>query len=713
MLETLHKYFGYTEFRPLQEEIITAILEKKDAFVLMPTGGGKSLCYQLPSIMQDGLTIVVSPLIALMKDQVDSLRDFGVSAEFINSSLTYEQIEQVKTKLLANQVKLLYVAPERLVLPQFLEFIKLLKIRLFAIDEAHCISEWGHDFRPEYRQLVILRNKFPEIPLVGLTATATPIVQDDIIQQLKMNTPLKFKASFNRPNLFYNVLYKGDTFQQLLDYLHSHRKDSGIIYCFSRNAVENLAAALQREGFRALPYHAGLDGKQRTKNQDQFIKDNVEIIVATIAFGMGIDKPNVRFVIHYDMPKNLESYYQETGRSGRDGLRSDCILFFSYGDKSKIEYFIEQKTDARERDVAYDKLHKFIHYAESHVCRRKVMLEYFGESYTVENCQHCDNCLKQREKFDGTVIAQKLLSCVFRLKERFGMQYVIDVLKGAKSERIFHNRHQNLSTYGIGAEYTKKQWQVFARELIQQGYLQLEGGQYPMLKLAEKSHAVLFDGEKVVLTIYKEIEPRRVKDREMVVDENLFERLRQLRKRIADERNVPPYIIFSDRTLKDMAAKIPTTWNQLQTIFGMGESKLKQHGPRFLKAIIAYAQQIGLEIGERAIPVKKVSINKTRTEYDTLELLRQGLAVAEVAKSRELTPMTIYNHIEQLILAGEDIILSIFVPVEKQQTIRKAFIQNGMEKLKPIKEVLGDDYSYEELQLVRAMMIVEKRLQKI
>ncbi|HEX9974219.1 MAG TPA: RecQ family ATP-dependent DNA helicase, partial [bacterium] len=284
MLETLHKYFGYTEFRPLQEEIITAILAKKDAFVLMPTGGGKSLCYQLPSVLQDGLTVVVSPLIALMKDQVDSLRDFGIPAEFINSSLSYEQIEQVKKKLIASQVKLLYVAPERLVLPQFLEFIKLLQIGLFAIDEAHCISEWGHDFRPEYRQLVILRNKFPDIPLVGLTATATPIVQDDIIQQLKMKEPLKFKASFNRPNLFYNVLYKGDTFQQLLDYLHSHRKDSGIIYCFSRNAVENLAAALQREGFRALPYHAGLDGKQRTKNQEQFIKDNVEIIVATIAF---------------------------------------------------------------------------------------------------------------------------------------------------------------------------------------------------------------------------------------------------------------------------------------------------------------------------------------------------------------------------------------------------------------------------------------------
>ncbi len=706
MLKTLHKYFGYTEFRPLQEDIIKAIFLKKDVFVLMPTGAGKSLCYQLPSIIQDGLTVVVSPLIALMKDQVDSLKDFGISAEFINSSLSYEQIGEIKKKLLANQVKLLFVAPERLVLPQFLDFIDLLNISLFAIDEAHCISEWGHDFRPEYRRLVVLRKRFPDVPLVALTATATPIVQDDIIEQLKMKDTLKFQASFNRENLFYQVLPKGDTYQQLIDYLRAHHADPGIIYCQSRKSVEQLAATLKRDGFRSLPYHAGMTGQQRTKNQETFIKDNAEIIVATIAFGMGIDKSNVRFVIHYDMPKNIESYYQETGRSGRDGLNSDCILFFSYGDKSKIEYFIEQKEDPKERQIAYDKLHQLIHYAESHICRRKVLLEYFGEAYSVENCQHCDNCLKDRKTFDGTVIAQKLLSCVFRLKERFGTNYVIDVLKGAKSERIFHNRHQNLSTYGIGEQYTKKQWQAYARELIQQNYLNIQGGQYPTLKLTEKSKDVLFNGEKVNLTVYKEIKPTVVKDADLKFDETLFEQLRQLRKRIADERNVPPYIIFHDRTLKDMATQVPTTWNQLKHIFGMGESKLKRYGPRFLKEIIAYAQQIGLEIEQDTQPAKTKT---AMTEYKTLELLRQGLSINDVAQQRKIPVRTIYSHIERLILFGEEIILNNYIPSERQQVIRKAFHTSGINNIEKVREQLGSEFPLEELRLVRAKMIVERR----
>jgi len=711
MLEALHKFFGYTEFRPLQEEIIKAILANKDVFVLMPTGGGKSLCYQLPSIMQDGLTVVVSPLIALMKDQVDSLQDYGIPAEFINSSLSYDQIAEVKKRLLSNQVNLLYVAPERLVLPQFLEFIDLLNISLFAIDEAHCISEWGHDFRPEYRQLIVLRNKFPDVPLVALTATATPIVQDDIIGQLKMKEPLRFQASFNRANLFYQVLPKGDTYQQLTDYLRAHPADSGIIYCQSRMSVEQLAAALNRDGFRALPYHAGLTSQERTQNQEAFIKDNADIIVATIAFGMGIDKSNVRFVIHYDMPKNLESYYQETGRSGRDGLKSDCILFFSYGDKAKIEYFIEQKEDTKERQIAYDKLHQLIHYAESHICRRKILLEYFGEAYSVENCQHCDNCLKDRETFDGTIIAQKLLSCVFRLNERFGTNYVIDVLKGSKSERIFHNRHQKLSTYGIGAIFTKKQWQAYVRELIQQGYLNIEGGQYPTLKLTEKSKAVLFNGGKVNLTVYKEIKPTVVKDdADLKFDKNLFERLRQLRKRIADERNVPPYIIFQDKTLKDMATRIPTTWNQLQSIFGMGESKIKRYGPRFLKEVIAYAQQIGLEIESEQKPTKSTT---QMTEYKTLEFLRQGFSINEVAQKRNIPVRTIYYHIERLILFGEEIILNNYIPSEKQQVIRKAFHTSGVNNIGKVREQLGKEIPLEEIRLVRAKMIVEKRLKMI
>jgi len=594
MLKTLKKYFGYTEFRPLQEEIIKEIVSRKDVFVLMPTGGGKSLCFQLPSILQDGLTVVISPLISLMKDQVDSLLDNGIAAAYINSSLTYDEISSVKNELLKNNIKLLYVAPERLMMSQFLEFMKELKINLFAIDEAHCISEWGHDFRPEYRRLVILKNKFPKIPIAALTATATPMVQNDIVQLLKMKDAKIFKASFNRPNLFYRVQHKVDTYNRLVDYLKAHPNDSGIIYCQSRKTVDSLADSLSYDGFRALPYHAGMDNLERSKNQDKFIKDNVDIIVATIAFGMGIDKPNVRFVIHYDLPKNLESYYQETGRAGRDGLNSDCILFFSYGDKSKIEYFIGEKDDPKEKEIAYEKLQQMILFCESKVCRRKVILEYFGESYEAKNCGFCDICLdpkNEKEKFDGTVIAQKMLSCVYRLNQRFGMKYVIDVLRGSKSERIFHNGHQHLPTYGIGDGIATKRWQGFARELIQQGYLKIEGGQYPVLQLTEKSHAVLFEKEKVFLTPYVEYKPKEVADKSLQVDEKLFQRLRQLRKRIADERNIPPYIIFHDKTLKEMASRTPTSWQELSTIFGMGESKLKQYGPRFLKEIVAFLQE--------------------------------------------------------------------------------------------------------------------------
>ncbi len=593
MLTSLKKYFGYTEFRPLQEDIINAIISKKDTFVLMPTGGGKSLCYQLPSVMQQGLTVVVSPLISLMKDQVDSLRDNGIPAAFINSSLSREEITETKVHLIDGKFRLLYVAPERLVMNQFTEFLDKLPVKLFAIDEAHCISEWGHDFRPEYRDLVILKEKYPDVPVAAFTATATPQVQDDIIQLLELNEPLTFKASFNRPNLIYRVLPKSDTFERICDYLEAHPNQSGIIYCQARRTVDHLAEALNQRGFRALPYHAGMESKQRSKHQEQFIKDNVEIIVATIAFGMGIDKPDVRFVIHYDLPKNIESFYQQTGRAGRDSLQSDCLLFFSYGDKNKIEYFIREMESPKERQIAYEKLEQMIQYCESKICRRKVLLEYFGESFEVENCGHCDNCLDHKadeKKFDGTLIAQKLLSCVYRLDQRFGMSYVIDVLWGSKSERIFQNGHQHLPTYGIGVNIKKKQWQVFTRELIQQGYLAITTGQYPVLRLTDKSKRVLFDNEKVFLTPYVEYRPKKVRDEELEYDRELFEQLRQLRKRIADERNVPPYVIFHDRTLKEMASVVPASWDELRNIFGMGQSKLKHYGPRFLKAIVGYVQ---------------------------------------------------------------------------------------------------------------------------
>ena len=711
MYKTLKKYFGYTEFRPLQEDIIKAILSHKDVFYLMPTGGGKSLCYQLPSVMQKGLTVVVSPLIALMKDQVDSLLDFGISAAYINSSLSFQEISAVRNKLQKKEIKILYVAPERLVLPQFFEFLKTLDISLFAIDEAHCISEWGHDFRPDYRKLVILKEDFPKIPLVALTATATPVVQDDIIKHLGMSDSLKFKASFNRHNLLYRILPKNNTYQHIRDYLEAHRNDSGIIYCNSRKQVDLIAGALQSDGFRALPYHAGMENHARSKTQEDFIKDNVEIIVATIAFGMGIDKPDVRFVIHYDLPKNLESYYQETGRAGRDNIQSDCLLYYSYGDRAKIEYFINQKEDRREREIAYNKLNELVHYCDSHLCRRKVMMEYFGETYEPDSCELCDNCLnhtEKRETFDGTVSAQKMLSCVYRLHQRFGTNYVIDVLKGSKSERVFHNGHQHLSTYGIGKDITKKQWQIYARELIQLGYLVVEGGQFPVLMLTKKARDVLFENEKVFLTTYKAPEKPELKAASQKIDNDLFARLRILRKRIADERNVPPYVIFHDKTLKELSVKMPVAWDQLSTIFGMGEAKLKRYGPRFLKEITAYIQETGAISNPLFNSTKKKK--NVKTEFSTFELITEGFTIEEIAKDRNLTSDTIFTHIEKLILAGEEIRLEEFVVPEKQQIIQDAFDEIGLEALKPVKEHLGDDFSYGELRVVRAKTLAQRAI---
>ncbi len=518
MYDILQKYFGYTTFYPLQEEIIREALKRRDIFVLMPTGGGKSLCYQLPAMIFEGITIVFSPLIALMKDQVDGLLADGIPAVFINSSLSYEEIAKRRRDLCSNAIKILYIAPERLVMPEFLQFLQGLKVSLFAIDESHCISEWGHDFRPEYRQLKTLKEKFPDVPVMALTATATPRVQEDIISHLRLPECRVFKASFNRKNLYYQIRPKEHPYHQILQYLETRRavlfslrsmqamplseakNDSGIIYCQSRKTADSLAASLQSDGYRALPYHAGLTPEVRNENQERFIRDDVEIIVATIAFGMGIDKPNVRYVIHYDLPKSIEGYYQETGRAGRDGLRSDCILFFSYGDKFKIEHFIEQKEDEKDREAAYRQLRELVQYCESHVCRRRVLLAYFGERYEDPNCGHCDVCVEPRERFDGTIAAQKILSCVYRTGERFGAQYIVDVLQGSESQKILQNRHDTLKTYGVGKEYSKPQWQSFIRELIQLGYVDLSGDKYPVLKLNEKSRKVLSQKEQVFLT---------------------------------------------------------------------------------------------------------------------------------------------------------------------------------------------------------------------
>ena len=701
---TLQTYFGYTSFYPLQEDIIHEVINQNDVFVLMPTGAGKSLCYQLPSLLFDGLTIVISPLIALMKDQVDGLLADGISAAFINSSLSYSEIAKRKQSLSSNEIKILYMAPERLVMPEFLQFLQGLKVSLFAIDESHCISEWGHDFRPEYRQLKILREMFPKVPVMALTATATPTVQRDIISQLRLPDCKIFTASFNRKNLCYLIKQKENSYHQILQYLKGRKNDSGIIYCQSRKTVEELAERLQSEGYRALPYHAGLATEVRTGNQERFIRDDAEIIVATIAFGMGIDKPNVRYVIHYDLPKSIEGYYQETGRAGRDGLKSDCILFFSYGDKFKIEHFILQKTDENERQTALKQLREIINYCEGNVCRRSLLLTYFGELFDESNCGHCDICLEPKERFDGTIAAQKILSCIYRTGERFGINYIVDVLTGSKNKKIAQNRHDTIKTYGAGKEYPKSQWQSLIRELIRSGYAQLDGDQYPVLKLNNKSRDVLLHNGQVSLTKPEEPLLIRKERRDEEYDRILFDCLRILRKTIADQEEVPPYVIFHDTSLKEMSIYYPQSLQDFRKISGVGEQKLQKYGEIFLKEIGDYCKQYNIQpkpISHKD-PEPRLKQPKTLTTQATLELYRQDLTIGEIAQKRGLTITTIVSHLEKLILEGEDISIDSFVAPERQLNIKHALEEHGTKSLNPVKEKLGERYSYEEIRLVRA-----------
>jgi ATP-dependent DNA helicase RecQ len=594
-LPALKKHFGYTTFRPLQEEIVRDALAGRDVFALMPTGGGKSLCFQLPALLRDGLTIVVSPLISLMKDQVDALQASGVAATFLNSALDGLEARSRLHGLYHGQFHLLYVAPERLMLESFIEKVKQWNVAQIAIDEAHCISEWGHDFRPEYRTLARLRSLFPSVPIMALTATATERVRGDILKQLKLREPRCYIASFDRPNLTYRVIPKSDPYNQLLTFLERRPNDSGIVYCASRKVADSVARKLSEDGVGAKPYHAGLEAGERARNQEMFLRDDVRVISATIAFGMGINKPNVRFVVHYDLPKNIESYYQETGRAGRDGLPSECLLLFSPSDVVKQTRFIEEKSESEAR-IAREQLRQMVHYAEARECRRATLLRYFAEERPDEPCNACDNCLSPPETFDGTVAAQKFLSCVLRVQQKsgfaFGLNHIVGVLTGADTEPIRQRRHDQISTYGIGREIKRDDWQAIGRELLRLGLVEVAPGKFATLQVTDAGRAALRDRTPITLTQQpaKAAAKARKGVGEIECDEGLFAHLRAVRRTLADARNVPAYVIFSDVALREMARTYPTTAGEFRRIPGVGEQKLKDFAGPFLTATVDYLQ---------------------------------------------------------------------------------------------------------------------------
>jgi ATP-dependent DNA helicase RecQ len=589
--QTLQEVFGYQSFRPFQEEVIAELIAGRDAFVLMPTGGGKSLCYQIPALHRHGVGIVVSPLISLMKDQVDALLANGVRAACYNSSLTVAEVQQVLAKLQKNQLDLLYVAPERLLNPDFLSRLHSLSIALFAIDEAHCVSQWGHDFRPEYVHLGRLRQNFPEVPLIALTATAEKHTRLDILQHLHLQDSYRVIAGFDRPNIRYTVINKARPYLQLGAFLDNHNDESGIVYCLSRKRVEEIAAKLSQDGFKAAAYHAGLGAKTRKQVQEAFLRDDLQIVVATVAFGMGIDKPNVRFVVHYDLPKNIESYYQETGRAGRDGLPAEALLLFGYGDIALCRGLIQKGGNLEQNRIEIHKLNAMVAFAESGICRRRALLGYFGETMDAD-CGNCDICLHPPQRYDATEDARKALSCVYRVGQRFGIGHVIDVLRGAKTQRLLDLRHDQLSTYGVGRERTQDHWSHLLRQLIHHGFLEQDIANYSVLKLTEAARPLL-RGETELMISAPRVKPVSKKRPERKIagleyNQELFNQLRIKRKQIADRDGVPPYVVFGDASLAEMAASLPTDKEALLAINGVGQTKLQRYGNEFIEEIVGF-----------------------------------------------------------------------------------------------------------------------------
>lgn len=706
LVTLLKKYYGYSEFRPGQRELIDEILLGHDVLGIMPTGGGKSICYQLPALVLEGLTLVISPLISLMKDQVDTLKEYGIAAELINSSLSQREFREVMNKAREGAYKLLYVAPERLETELFLDLVKTLSISMIAVDEAHCVSQWGHDFRPSYKRIGAMIEALQVRPIVAaFTATATPLVKEDIKKILKLRSPYEWKSSFDRPNLYFEVTKPDHKLHHIQSYLETHRQQSGIIYCATRKNVDELYERLNKLNFPATKYHAGLSETERNQNQEDFLFDKIPVMIATNAFGMGIDKPNVRFVIHYNMPKNMESYYQEAGRAGRDGEDSECILLYSTQDIMTNRYLIEVGAH-HTREIEYDKLNQMVDYCNTEGCLRNYILKYFGQEVQEETCDNCGNCNNEMEKNDITVEAQKILSCVKRMQERFGSSQVADVLKGANTQKIKALRFNELSTYGIMRDYSKDTIKELISFLIAEGYLELEGTQYPVVRLTEESYLVLKGKVNVYMKriLIKKAAPKVVGAEQL--DEVLYEALKDLRMELAQNQSIQPFMVFPDSTLKEMARTYPATEAELLKITGVGEYKFNKYGTRFMSLITHYiasnqerVERLKAEYQTKRIVINSTSLNKVksapRDSYkQTYELYKQGLSIPQMADERDLTHMTIENHLIKCAEEGMEIRYEDFIPAEYEGQIYEAIRLCGGSVLKPIKEQLPEEVSY-------------------
>ncbi|MCG9792868.1 DNA helicase RecQ [Flavobacterium algicola] len=693
--ETLKDNFGFEKFRPNQEKIINSILTGKDALAIMPTGGGKSICFQLPALLLPGLTIVISPLIALMKDQVDSLKANGIEACYINSSQSSSEQQEHIENIISHKNKLVYVAPESL---SYLEnTFNQVTISLIAIDEAHCISSWGHDFRPAYTNLGYLKKRFPSTPILALTATADKATRQDISQQLNLTNPVISISSFDRKNLSLEVRPALDRVQQIIDFIEHKPNDCGIVYCLSRKTTEELADKLQKRGISAKAYHAGLDNNTRAKTQDEFINDDCQVVCATIAFGMGIDKSNVRWVIHYNLPKNIEGYYQEIGRAGRDGLPSETVLFESYGDVIQLQKFAAQGLNS---EVQLSKLERMKQYADAVSCRRKILLSYFGEIVT-ENCGNCDVCKNPPAFFDGTILAQKALSAIIRLKESEALPVIVDFLRGSRNAYILEKGYENLKTYGVGTDVSWYDWNQYVIQLINQGYCEIAFHLKNQIKLTPLAHEVLFNGEKVQLTtIQKEI-PDKANGKESKAikpkKDSLFEKLRTLRYEISKRDKVPAYVIFSDAVLREIESHRPMSEEELIAIDGVGKAKLEKYGDVFIDAVIEFQK------------AKIVKQKKASTTYkETFKMLENGLSVEEIALQRNLGISTVMSHIAKLYEDGADIDLSNFVSTKEVQRIAKAkiFLESPT-ALKPYFDYFEEEISYDKIRL--SLSIIAKK----